>query len=85
MTTDERIEANANRLLWCVRVIGPDELYAEPSHASAVANAEKINRSLWSRADAPLDVTCFAYADTWPYSAEQHADALARPAILQAV
>lgn len=76
MTVEERMEANANRVLWCVHVIGPDDLYAEPSHASAVANAEKLNRSVWARDDAPADVTCFAYADTWPWGSDAHADAM---------
>lgn len=80
MTTEERIEANANRALWCVHVIGPDDLYAEPSHASAVASAEKLNRAVWSRDNAPDDVTCFAYADTWPWSSEAHAVALVEQA-----
>lgn len=79
-TAEERMEANANRVLWCVHVIGPDDVYAEPSHASAVANADKLNRSLWSRPDAPDDVMCFAYADRWPWSEKSHAEAMKRQA-----
>jgi hypothetical protein len=74
------MEANANRVLWCVHVIGPDDLYAEPSHAAAVASAERLNRDLWWRPNAPDDVTCFAFADTWPWSEQSHAEALARQA-----
>lgn len=77
MTVEETIEANANRVLWCVHVIGPDEVYAEPSHAAAVAAADKLNRAVWSRAGAP-DVTCFAYPDVWPWSKEAHAEDLAK-------
>lgn len=80
MTAEERMEANANRVLWCVHVIGPDDLYAEPSHAAAVAHSDELNRALWSRPNAPDDVTCYAYADTWPWSAEQHAEDLSRQA-----
>lgn len=80
MTVEERIETNANRALWCVHVIGPDDLYAESSHASAVAHADKLNRAVWGHDNAPADVTCFAYADTWPYSAEQHAEAMTKQA-----
>lgn len=32
MTTGERIEANANLTLWCVHVLGPDDVLAAPSH-----------------------------------------------------
>lgn len=78
MTVEERIEANANLALWCVHVIGPDDLYAEPSHAAAVANAEKLNRAVLGRSDTPGDVMCFAYADTWPWSAEAHAKDIER-------
>lgn len=76
MTVEERIEANANRLLWCVHVAGPDDVYAEPSHASAIAKADELNRAVWSRPNVPDDVTCFAYADIWPWSAEAHTEAL---------
>lgn len=74
----DRIEANANRVLWCVHVIGPDDVYAESSHAQAVAKADELNRSVWSQDKAPEDVCCFAYADVWPWSAEEHAAALLR-------
>src|SRR5690348_719786 len=77
MATEERMEANANLALWCVHIIGPDDVYAEPSHASAVADADKLNQSLWSRPNTPDDVMCFAFADVWPWSAEEHAKALA--------
>ena len=80
MTTEERMEANANRALWCVHVIGPDDVYAEPSHAAAIASAEKLNLSLWSRDNAPDDVICYAYADVWPWSAERHASDMKRRA-----
>lgn len=76
MTLEERIEANANRVLWCVHVLGADDLYAEPSHAAAVARAEELNKAIWSRESAPDDILCFAYADMWPWSAEQHAKAM---------
>jgi hypothetical protein len=73
MTTDERIETNANKLLWCVHVAGPDDVYAEPTHAAAVASAAKLNKAIWSRPSVPEDVLCFAYADIWPWTSEQHA------------
>lgn len=76
MTLEERMEANANLTLWCVHVTGADDLYAEPSHAAAVSKADELNRAVWSRPSAPDDVMCFAYADVWPWSDEQHAEAM---------
>lgn len=84
MTPEERMEANANRVLWCVHVIGPDDVYAAPSHAAAVEQAGKLNQALWSRPNVPDDVTCFAFADTWPWSAEQHAEDMKRQAAEEA-
>jgi hypothetical protein len=74
MTTEELIEANANLTLWCVHVLGADDVYAEPNHAAAVAAAEKLNRHA-SRAMEKTgnDVLCFAYAAPWPHSPEDHA------------
>lgn len=80
MTLEERMEANANLTLWCVHVTGADDLYAEPSHSSAVAKADELNRQIWSRPNAPDDVMCFAYADVWPWSKEEHAKAMAEEA-----
>jgi hypothetical protein len=76
MDMAERIEANANLVLWCVHVLGPDDVYAEPSHASAVAKAAKLNSDIWSNAKSPDDILCFAFADMWPWSAEAHAQAI---------
>ena len=76
MSIEEKIEANANRLLWCVHIAGPDDLYAEPTHASAVAKADEHNRMVWSRPNAPEDVCCFAYADVWPWEPAAHEDAM---------
>jgi hypothetical protein len=39
MTTSERIEANANLTLWCVHVLGPDDVLAAPSHEAAAVHA----------------------------------------------
>lgn len=77
MTLEELIEQNANLTLWGVSVAGPDDLYAEISHAAAVSAAEKLNRDTRTLlADRPNDILCFAYPIVWPYSAENHAQAL---------
>lgn len=77
MTTGEKIEANANLTLWCVHILGPDDVLAAPSHDAAVVHAHELNKALHSRASRPVDdVLCFAYAAPWPHSKEAHADAV---------
>ena len=73
MTIAERIEKNANLVLWCVHVLGPDDVIAAPSHDAAVVHARELNKTLFSWASKADDVLCFAYAAPWPHSAESHA------------
>lgn len=79
MTPKERAEANANLTLWCVHVLGPDDLHAMPTHEAAVMSAREMNYALYSKAATRTDddVLCFAYAAPWPHSKEAHAGALA--------
>lgn len=76
MTTNEKIEANANLRLWCVHVLGPDDVMAAPSHDAAVVHARELNKAVFSRVEPHDDVLCFAYAAPWPYSADSHAESL---------
>lgn len=73
---EQRVEQNANLVKWCVHVIGPDDIYAEPSHAAAVAKAEQLNRAVHQKVKPGEEILCFAFADMWPLSAEQHAQAM---------
>lgn len=79
MTPKERAEANANLTLWCVHVLGPDDLHAMPTHEAAVVSAREMNHALYSKVVARTDddVLCFAYAAPWPHSADAHAGSLA--------
>lgn len=72
----EKIETNADLVLWCVHVLGPDDLYAAPSHEAAAVHARELNNALHGRPDTPADVLCFAYAAPWPHNREQHAEAV---------
>lgn len=76
MTTGERIEANANLTLWCVHVLGSDDVMAAPSHDAAATHAHELNKAVHGRSSTPGDVLCFAYAAPWPHSPESHADDL---------
>ena len=75
-TPNERIEANADLVLWCVHVLGPDDVHAAPSHEAAAVHARELNKALHRKPDAPNDVLCFAYAAPWPHSQEAHAEAV---------
>jgi len=72
MTVGERIEANADLILWCVHVLGSDDVLAAPNHNAAVTHAHELNKALFGRRSAADDVLCFAYAAPWPHSAEAH-------------
>lgn len=76
MTVGEKIEANANLTLWCVHVLGHDDVMAAPSHDAAVVHARDMNKAVFGRLGTPNDVLCFAYAAPWPHSKESHADDL---------
>jgi hypothetical protein len=76
MTIDDRIEANANLTLWCVHILGSDDVLAAPSHAAAVAHAHELNQAVFGSSVATDDVMCFAYAAPWPHSSKAHADDL---------
>jgi hypothetical protein len=77
MTTNEKIEANADLTQWCVHVLGPDDIYAAPSHDAAVIKARELNKTLHGRPGVlPDDILCFAYAAPWPHSKAAHADDL---------
>ena len=76
MTIGERIEANANLTLWCVHVLGPDDVLAAPSHEAAAVHAHGINKAVFGRIGTPDDVLCFAYAAPWPHSRESHAESV---------
>lgn len=76
MTLAEKIEANANLTLWCVHILGPDDVIAAPSHEAAAVHARELNKAVHGRRSSPDDILCFAYAAPWPYSREDHAEAV---------
>jgi hypothetical protein len=71
--------------LWCVHILGPDDLFAEPSFVAAVEVVERFNAYVRRRVaecpltadDAPL-TSLLAVVVPWPGSAESHAAELAR-------
>ena len=74
----ERIERNADRTLWCVHVLGADDVHPMASHAAAVANADALNMAVIGSLCQDVGILCFAYAAPWPHDAASHAQWLAQ-------
>jgi hypothetical protein len=71
--------------LWCVHVIGPDEVHPAPSLRTAAIWAHRLNCSVLGRMPPERDtddnyVMCFANVTQWPHSDEQHAAGLEQAA-----
>lgn len=68
--------------LWCVHIIGPDDVIAFPDKASAEREAALINDAMtrFIAVREPDDnwPTLKAVAAVWPWSPETHAEDLAR-------
>lgn len=74
----EHIERNADRTLWCVHVLGPDDVEPMESHAAAVAQADALNVAIHHAIHRDAQILCFAYAAPWPHDAASHAKGLAQ-------
>ena len=68
--------------LWCMHIIGPDEVIAYPDKESAEREAALLNAALRRHNDERLaDDNCpmlYAVAEAWPWDAKSHAEDLAR-------
>lgn len=72
--------------LWCVHVIGPDDIFAFASWSAANDHAKALNaaiqRSRRKEEDSGADMTnwpeIYAAVEAWSHSAESHAEDLAR-------
>jgi hypothetical protein len=68
--------------LWCVHIIGPDDVIAYSDRAAAESSAAEINDALAVEEERhkgdPNWPACRAEALLWPYGAEAHAVNLAR-------
>lgn len=66
--------------LWCVHVLGPGSVIAQPDYETAIKRAKEWNRQIdemMSRNPHPYDPIIHCNVSPWPYSAEGHAEALA--------
>lgn len=77
----EMLTAQRAKMLWCVHVLGPDELHAMPSYEAAEKNVEELIAYLFTERASKLNVLCLPVVATWPYSAEEHRKALEQDAL----
>ena len=68
--------------LWCVHILGPDDVIAYPDRASAEHDATLINEAMAQHVarNPPADSWPLlrAAVELWPHNAESHAEDLAR-------
>lgn len=63
-------------VLWCVHVIGPDNVFAMASEEAAQLAATELNAA-FAETVRVTNIDCRAVAEPWPYSADSHAADLA--------
>lgn len=59
--------------LWCLHILGPDDVHAAPSKEHAERAAERFNE-IHGPVAASAGVMCRAVAAPWPHSPESHAE-----------
>ena len=74
--TKDMLAAQRDKILWCVRVLGPDELHAMPSYDVAEQNVAELVAVLFTERTAALDVLCLPVVAAWPYSPKAHREDL---------
>jgi cytochrome c556 len=74
----DRLSAASAGFLWCVHVVGPDDVYPVRSYAEAVAQAAKMNAAT-IEATEETGVAVVAVPALWPHDSESHrAERMAR-------
>lgn len=72
----EWLKAQRANILWCMHVIGPDDLHAARDYDDAARMVAELLAAL--AADGRSDVTCLPTVAVWPWGAEAHSRALAK-------
>lgn len=76
-TKEARLTKARAKILWCVHVLGPDELIAKESYAAAEKHATELSDYMHGPDVPDLDVLCLPIVAMWPWGADAHRDALA--------
>ena len=73
----ERLSKVGHGFLWCVQVVGPDDVLAMPSYAVAVQFADDMNAVTIDHMEQ-CDIATIYMASIWPNSPDSHAADLAK-------
>jgi hypothetical protein len=76
----DMLAAQRAKVRWCVRVLGPDEVHAMPSHDVAEKNVADLVAALFNERTASLDVLCLPVVAVWPWGEAAHREDLKRRA-----
>jgi regulator of replication initiation timing len=73
----EGIKMTDKTVLWCCHVRGPDDVYAAPDYATALAWADELNSAISTKfPPKPDEPVISAVPAPWPWSSESHASDL---------
>jgi hypothetical protein len=70
------LDAARAKVLWCMHVLGPDDLHAARSYDDAQRMVDDLTAHLVARGYIGGDVFILPIVAVWPYSAQQHAAAV---------
>lgn len=76
MTKEERLAKYRAKILWCVHILGPDELIAKASYEDAEKHARELS-DFMHETMPDTGVMCLPIVAVWPWTAEGHRQALA--------
>lgn len=71
-----RGEPVSEETLWCLHILGPDDVYPAPSRAYAEVAAD-VHNARFRKISKESGVMCEAIVAPWPHDAESHARGLA--------
>ncbi|HVL61392.1 MAG TPA: hypothetical protein VM430_08290 [Microbacterium sp.] len=78
MTKEERLKKARAKILWCVHVLGPDEMIAKESYEAAEKHATELSDFMHGPHVPDLNVLCLPIVAVWPYGEQAHRDELAK-------
>lgn len=79
MTKEEKLSRQRAKILWCVHILGPDEMVAKESYEAAEKHARELTDALYESTPLTGDILCLPIVAVWPWSADAHRTALAAP------
>lgn len=72
------LDAARSQVLWCMHVLGIDEVHAAASYDDAQRMVDDMTAALADRGLLGGDVMLLPIVAPWPHSAESHASAVQR-------